>query len=257
MKTEQTNRRKLSLRLQAAADLVTVRTVAADVGTDHGYLPVQLCTEGIVKRAIAMDLREGPLQRAREHIRTAGLADRIETRLSDGLAALEPGEVDGAVITGMGGILITRILRQSPEVVRELSELVLGPQSDILLVRRALEEMHFVIDRETMVKEDGKFYVLIHAVPEKGPDGESPDGNSRAALPEIEAMYGPCLLRDRDPVLREYLQKQMAAKEAILRSLEQTSRAAGTDFGENAEKRRHEIEEEKRLTEAALNRYEL
>ena len=250
MKTEKMSRKKLSGRLQAAAELVTVRTVVADVGTDHGYLPVWLCGEGVTEKAIAMDLREGPLQRAGEHIREAGLTDRIEVRISDGLSALKPGEADGAVITGMGGILISRILRQSPDIVCKLSELVLGPQSDAALVRRTLESMHFLIDREIMLKEDGKYYVLIHAVPDSGPETAAPDDSHGYGLSDTEAAYGPCLLREKNPVLLEYLLREITVRETILRNLQQIS-------GDTADRRRHEIEEEKQLAEAALNRYEL
>lgn len=245
---------KLSARLRAAAELVAIRTTAADVGTDHGYVPVWLCQQEHVQRAIAMDLREGPLERARQHIREAGMDDRIETRISDGLSALCPGEADSAVITGMGGILISRILRQSPETAASLQELVLGPQSDSALVRRTLEELRFQIDREVMLKEDGKYYVLIHAVPWNTPDacreGQPGEVTGPAVrMTEEEAAFGPCLLEKRDPVLLEYLQKRHRTVCTILKRLE------GRD-GE-AQTRRREMEEEMRLIRAAENRYEL
>ena len=102
---------QLSGRLQAIADLVTCRTVLADVGTDHAHLPVWLCETGKIKSAIAMDVRRGPLLRAEESIRLAGLEDRIRLRLSDGLEQLRAGEADSIVIAGMGGILIRTILQ--------------------------------------------------------------------------------------------------------------------------------------------------
>ena len=237
---------KLSGRLQAAADLVSVRTSAADAGTDHGYLPIWLCLENRIERAIAMDLREGPLQRAQAHIREAGLEGRIETRISDGLTALAPGEADSAVITGMGGILISRILKQSPGVVRSLQELVLGPQSDEDLVRRTLEAMDFRIDRETMIREEGKYYVLIHAVPvSAGPEKKT----GKTAMTPEEALFGPCLLRDKDPVLLAYLQQQLRVRTGILEKLRELNGSAA--------ERRKEIEEERRLIKAAVRYYEL
>ncbi len=243
---------KLSARLRAAAELVTVQTTAADIGTDHGYIPVWLCEQDRVRTAIAMDLREGPLQRAREHIREAGLEDRIETRLSDGMTALRPGEADCAVITGMGGILVSRILRQSPAVAASLRELVLGPQSDEDLVRRTLEDMSFRIDRETMLQEDGKYYMLIHAV-QTVRDDVSADARETAddgiKLSEEEARFGPCLLRERNPVLQEYLRGRRKTADLILEKLNGRTGEAAL--------RRQQIEEEKRLIEAALDRYEL
>ena len=110
---------KLSARLAAVAALVEPGSRVADVGTDHGYIPIYLVQTGIADRAIAMDVRSGPLERARAHVDRLppGCRERIETRLSDGLKALSPGEADTVVIAGMGGELMIRILdegRHSP-----------------------------------------------------------------------------------------------------------------------------------------------
>ena len=96
---------QLSLRLSAIAGLVTRGNRLVDVGCDHGYLPVALYLDGKIPKAIAMDVRKGPLSRAQEHISQYGLNTYIETRLSDGLEALKPGEGDTLVIAGMGGPL--------------------------------------------------------------------------------------------------------------------------------------------------------
>ena len=210
---------QLSGRLQAIADLVTCRTVLADVGTDHAHLPVWLCETGKIKSAIAMDVREGPLLRAEESIRLAGLEDRIRLRLSDGLEQLRAGEADSIVIAGMGGIL---------------------PQSDPYQVRRQAEVLHFRIDREDFIKEDGKYYPLIHLIP----------GTEEAAYAEEELFFGPCLLRDRNPVLKEYLVRQLRITGQILEELKKHS----TD---SSRRRGEELGKEKRLLEAALNRYEM
>ena len=231
---------QLSGRLQAIADLVTCRTVLADVGTDHAHLPVWLCETGKIKSAIAMDVREGPLLRAEESIRLAGLEDRIRLRLSDGLEQLRAGEADSIVIAGMGGILIRTILQKCPDRAASAEELILGPQSDPYQVRRQAEVLHFRIDREDFIKEDGKYYPLIHLIP----------GTEEAAYAEEELFFGPCLLRDRNPVLKEYLVRQLRITGQILEELKKHS----TDF---SRRRGEELGKEKRLLEAALNRYEM
>ena len=83
---------QLSRRLQAVADLAGDAEVVADVGTDHGYIPLFLIESGKAGRAIAMDVNEGPLLRARAHIRQYNRQEQIETRLSDGLQELRPGQ---------------------------------------------------------------------------------------------------------------------------------------------------------------------
>ena len=94
---------RLSSRLERIASMVKDNAVLADIGTDHGFIPVKLVDEGRIQKAIACDLRSGPLERARAHIREYGLENQIETRLSDGLCEIVAGEVDTVLIAGMGG----------------------------------------------------------------------------------------------------------------------------------------------------------
>ena len=115
---------QLSKRLRAVADFVTPQGRLADVGTDHAYVPICLMEEKKISGAIAMDIVDGPLQRARENIAAHHLETQIETRKSDGLEALRPGEVDTIVIAGMGGLLICRILEQGREVAATVPEWV-------------------------------------------------------------------------------------------------------------------------------------
>ena len=100
----------LSIRMRAVADLVTDGLRVADIGTDHGFVPIALVSEGRCPSAIAADVRSGPLSHAAENIRRQGLSDVIETRLSDGLKKIDPGEAEAVIIAGMGGMLMIRIL---------------------------------------------------------------------------------------------------------------------------------------------------
>jgi tRNA A22 N-methylase len=157
----------LSDRLKAAADMVTPGSRLADIGTDHAYLPIWLVAEGRCPAAIAADLRQGPLLAAQAHVCEAGLGGVICLRLSDGLKEIAPGEADTITITGMGGPLICRILADGRAVARSAKELILSPQSDVPEVRRFLLGHGFIITDETMVREDGKYYVIIKAEPDE------------------------------------------------------------------------------------------
>ena len=156
---------KLSGRLAAAASLIPNHKVIADIGTDHGYIPVYMCQEGHCPKAIAADIMPGPLQAAVTHVRQSGLADRIDCRLGDGLTCIQTGEADGAVICGMGGPLIVSILQASPVVWQEMEFLVLQPQSDSGAVRQYLYEAGWHIEAEEMLVEDGRLYEMMRAVP--------------------------------------------------------------------------------------------
>lgn len=179
---------QLSMRLRAIAGMVTKGNRLADVGCDHGYLSIWLVSEKTVPSAIAMDVRPGPLSRARENITRYGLEDYIETRLSDGLAKLEPGEGDTLVIAGMGGPLMERILKDGAKVREGFQELILQPQSDLPHFRHFLSEIGWEIVREEMIKEDGKFYPMMKAV--RNNSGEN------TVYTEEDAWFGPLLLKN-------------------------------------------------------------
>ena len=101
---------KISHRLIQVAGLVPEGSRLADVGTDHGYVPIWLLQQGRIPSAIAMDVTQGPLCRARENRDRYGFQDVMDLRLSDGLEKLQPGEADTVLIAGMGGPLMIRIL---------------------------------------------------------------------------------------------------------------------------------------------------
>ena len=208
---------QLSPRLLAVSDLVSCTGCLADVGTDHGYIPIYLTETGRITRAVAMDINRGPLERAREHIRQKGLEDRIETRLSDGVMALRPGEAQTVVIAGMGGGLICSILREGRKILSHTQECILQPQSEIEQVRRFLQEEGYSILQEDMVYEDGKYYPMMRVV-----------HGSMELSDVIEFRYGPRLLEKKHPCLASYLDQEEGKWQGVLEKLEEqhTERAA-------------------------------
>lgn len=151
----------LSARMRALTDMVTAGNRVCDVGCDHGWVSIYLVQQGISPRVLAMDVRQGPLSRAQEHIRQRGLEEYIETRLSDGVMALETGEADTLICAGMGGRLMRRILEEGREKLETMEELILQPQSEIPAFRAFLRQADYVTLAENMVYEDGKYYPLM------------------------------------------------------------------------------------------------
>lgn len=231
---------QLSLRLSAIAEMVMEGNRLVDVGCDHGYLPVYLVLTHRIPGAIAMDVRSGPLMRAREHIEEYGVGAYIETRLSDGLSALKKGEGDTLVIAGMGGPLMERILVQGKEIACSFKELILQPQSDIPHFRGFLLESGYEIISENMIFEDGKYYPMMKAVWK---------GLPQLPWTKEELYFGKFLLSRKNPVLKEYLKREKRIREEILKNLSNSS-------GEGGMRRMKEVEEEKRLIEEALKKYE-
>lgn len=153
---------ELTPRLQLLADWVPPGARLADVGTDHAYLPVWLRLHGRVVSAIACDLREGPLARARETGRTWG-ADGIDYRLGNGLAVVSPEEADTIVIAGMGGENIAAILARASWTAGGRYTLLLQPQARAETLRAFLAENGYAIRREALVEDRGVLYPVMEA----------------------------------------------------------------------------------------------
>ena len=227
---------QISNRLEAVAAMVTPGSTVADVGTDHGYIPIYLVKNETIPHGIAMDVNRGPLSKAVENIRAYGLSERIETRLSDGLTALMPGEAETIIIAGMGGPLTVRILTEGQDKLSKSRELILQPQSDIRQVRAYLEKQGWQIEQEEMIREEGKYYPMMRAVR---------SGEEKAAMTELELRYGPLLLASCNPILRDFLLHEQIVNGRILDSLKGQK-------GDSASARRKEVEQELALVEEAL-----
>ncbi len=229
---------QLSDRLTMVAEFVTQGSRVADIGCDHAHTSIYLIEKGIAVKSIAMDINKGPLQRAKENIARYGYEDRITTRLSDGAKELEPGEVDTLLISGMGGLLMNKILSDSIEVVKAAKELVLQPQSEIALVRKYIHELGFSIEKEAMLMEDEKYYIAIKAVKAV-----------EAYDKEIFYRYGKVLLEERDTVLEQFLENGKASYEKIVKEISKSE-------SQKTQERCKELKEELRYIEEALEYYQ-
>jgi tRNA (adenine22-N1)-methyltransferase len=236
---------QLSKRLQAVADLVTKGNRVADVGCDHAYISIYLAENEISPHIIAMDVNQGPVDRARENIIKYGCDNLIEVRKSDGLEKLKEDEADTIIIAGMGGALTVQILTQHPGSLSSICELVLQPQSEIYKVRQMLSECSFIIIDETMVKEDGKYYFMMKAM-----RSENAEIQEAYRLDQKEHLYfGKLLLEKKNPILKEYLLWDYGICEEIIRSLHGGQ-------SENSRQKQKEIEERMELIQVGLNYFD-
>jgi len=222
----------LSKRLRAVADMVTRGNRVCDVGCDHGYVPIYLVRQGISPGVLAMDVREGPLGAAREHVAGEKLEDRIETRLSDGLHNYNIGEAQTLVCAGMGGRLMRRILEADRDKAASFRELILQPQSELEQFRRFLRESGYLVRDEQILEEDGKYYQVIRAVPAGSGEtcaGEEAGSRGRWVLNgavisadelcKLEDRYGAVNLYKKSDVLLAYLSREEKIYGEILANL--------------------------------------
>lgn len=199
----------LTPRLAAIAGLVPQGARLADVGTDHGYLPVRLLLDGKIERAIASDLRAGPLSRARETARRFGVESRVSFRLCPGLEGVGAEEADCIAIAGMGGETIASILADA-EWTRSGPLLLLQPMTAFPDLRVFLQRSGYRILREQVVQEGRRFYAILCA-----------QGGEMPPLTPAELWAGR---QQDDPLRGAYLEFLQEKIERVLRGLRQASR---------------------------------
>lgn len=190
-------------------NLVTESTVA-DIGCDHAFVSIYLIQNKVAGHVYAMDVRSGPLDIARTNVKRYGLENSITVRLSDGFKELACGEAECAIIAGMGGPLMVRILSEAKAHIDEGIHLVLQPQSEPELVREYLYSINYEIIEEAATIDDGKYYFAMKAVPASG---------AIAPYNKEELLYGRRLLDKNDLVLFNYLQDSLHKNESLYNRL--------------------------------------
>ena len=202
---------KLSKRLAAIAGLIPEGAAAADVGTDHGYIPVWLCQRGKNFPVFAADINPEPLQRAALSAEEYGLKDRITLVLCDGLSAFSGNEVDCVIIAGMGGETIINILSAAPWTKQEGKTLILQPMTKAAELRQWLYENGYAVTHEELVS-DGHIYELLVVSP----------GQDEPYSP-AELLVGHFSLISGDPLLEQRLEELIGKQQQALCGLSRSS----------------------------------
>lgn len=187
---------ELSERLNFIIKNIENTSVLADIGTDHGYIPVHALKNGICSKAIAVDINKEPLDKARLNAILEGMGEELEFRLGDGLKALEKDEVEVTVIAGMGGNLIRDILEAQIEKVNSMKYLVLQPAQNPEVLREYLYTNNYEIINEDLCLDDNIYYELFKV---RRKEGEATN------LDPIYYEVSPKLLMQKHPLMKEYL----------------------------------------------------
>lgn len=199
-------------RLTHLAKLVQ-GAVVADIGTDHGRLPEMLLKNPDVKRVIATDISADSLQKCADLLAEHPQKQKLELKVTDGLSGVDTETVDSIVMAGMGGHRIIGIMKRALAEKKTLRRLILSPQKGEEEVRRFLHEAGFAITDDFRVKEAGKYYTLLAAVP--GSQHYERDAHYR---------YGKIPLETKDPVLREWLKRELAIQEGVVKQAKSPDR---------------------------------
>ena len=201
---------RLTPRLQAIAELIPPGSVIADIGTDHAYLPVYLLQEQICRRAVATDVKEAPLERARETVAAFNCHQKIDLRQGSGLQAIEfEDQVDTVVIAGLGGRTIAKILAEGRDKLNWLKRIIMQPINEAGYLRLFLAENGLAIIQERLVMENRHLYEIIVAQP----------GSEQEKDP-FRLSLGPRLLENNPPLLPFLLQQKIKKLHTLKKSLQ-------------------------------------
>lgn len=202
---------KLTDRLLKIASLVSKGKKIADIGTDHGYIPVYLLNKGTIPFAILADVNKGPLENARKEVKYNNLTDKTDLRLGSGIEVLKKDEVDEIIIAGMGGILISELLEANKEVAHSVDKLILQPMQAQEELRKYLLGNGYEIVNEVLVKEDFRIYEIIET---------KYTGKNTILEDEIYFEVSKKLIENNDPLLKEFIDKKIYKYNSIIKKLE-------------------------------------
>lgn len=225
-----------SKRIQFIIENLEAVEALADIGTDHGYVPLIALEKGICNKAIACDINKDPLDKAKLNAILEGIGDELDFRLGGGFEPLKAGEVNEVVIAGMGGNLIRDILEADLEKVKSVDYLVLVPAQNPEVLREYLYNNNYEIIKEDLCFDEGIYYELFKVRYAEGHATE---------LDSIYYEVSPMLLRSKHPLMKEYLQFKVDEYNRILGFI--------TEATVSANKRREDIKEKLTIITSMLN----
>lgn len=229
---------ELSKRLEFIANHIDRVIALSDIGTDHGYIPLYALRKGLCEKAIASDINKDPLDKAKLNALLEGMGDELEFRLGGGLEPLKDGEVQAAVIAGMGGNLIRDILEKDLSKIDNIDYLILQPAQNPEVLREYLYTNDYEIIAEDLCKDEGKYYELFKV---KRKSGEN------TGLDKIYYEVSPKLLMSKHPLMKEYLESKLESYSKILGFV---TEEVGSD---SAEVRKSELEEKIAVISSMIN----
>ncbi|OAA92469.1 tRNA (adenine(22)-N(1))-methyltransferase [Clostridium coskatii] len=207
---------EISLRLKIVSSMVDNCECVADIGTDHGYVPIYLVESKVCKRAIASDINKGPVEKARFNIKLHGLENKIDVRLGSGLATIKPGEAQYVIIAGMGGNLIRDIIIDGMEVFKKADALILQPMRNSEVLREYIYKSGFKIIDEELCIDENRFYEIIKIRYD----------NERQEVDNIFYEVGKALIDKKHKLLLKFVRSKIESYNKIILNIKDNTELA-------------------------------
>ncbi|ADK13892.1 MULTISPECIES: tRNA (adenine(22)-N(1))-methyltransferase [Clostridium] len=207
---------EISLRLKIVSSMVDNCECVADIGTDHGYVPIYLVESKVCKRAIASDINKGPVEKARFNIKLHGLENKIDVRLGSGLASIKPGEAQYVIIAGMGGNLIRDIIIDGMEIFKKADALILQPMRNSEVLREYIYKSGFKIIDEELCIDENRFYEIIKIRYD----------NERQEVDSIFYEVGKALIDKKHKLLLKFVRSKIESYNKIILNIKDNTELA-------------------------------
>lgn len=207
---------ELSIRLNKIIALVDKCNVIADIGTDHGYIPIYLIKNNLCKNVIASDINIGPKSKAEFNIGMEGLSEKIECRLGGGLSTIKPFEVQAVIIAGMGGYLIRDIIQERLDVFKSLDYVILQPAQNPEILRKYIYESGFKIVDEELCVEQNKYYETMKVAYDNKPRLED----------EFYYEISKILIEKKHSLLKDYVKYKLLVYNKIYEEIKNGTETA-------------------------------
>ena len=221
---------KINERLRKIGDLVEANSFCLDVGCDHALLDIYLVRKNKNIKAVASDIKEGPLQQAKINIKRERLENEIEVRLGPGLKTYSK-EINTIIISGMGGRNIIGILKEDSKVLKKIETLIISPNNYQEDVKRYLCKNGFYIENEEFIKDKSFIYQII--IFKKG----------KKKYTKKEYFFGPVFLIKKGPLFREYYEKEYKTREILISILPKQYKLKKLQLKKEMEMIKNEIED--------------
>lgn len=194
---------KINDRLKTIGNLVDANSLCLDIGCDHALLDIYLVKEKKQSKAIASDIAEGPLEKAKENIKKYQVEDKVEIRLGDGLSTYTD-EVDTAIASGIGGRTIIGIFKNNLKITKKLKQIIISPNNYQMDVRKFFTSIGFYIEDEELVKDGKYIYQIIKF--KKGKKHYS----------KKELFFGPILLTKKNKLFKDYFNRELTSRKIMI-----------------------------------------
>ncbi|MDU8573756.1 MULTISPECIES: tRNA (adenine(22)-N(1))-methyltransferase [Pseudomonas] len=216
------NEQRLSMRLERVATHVPAGARLADIGSDHGYLPVALLNRGAISAAVAGEVALTPFCAAERTVRENDLEDQVSVRLADGLAAIEAQDAITAIsLCGMGGETIRDILEAGKARLSGQERLILQPNGGEQPLRVWLMEHDYRIVSEEVLRENRFDYEIIVA-----------ERTGPVKYTAEELYFGPLQMQARSPAFLLKWQRLLGKKQKTLNNFERAQKCVSEEKGQ-------------------------